>query len=47
MDHDLKPTEARQAEGRRSSRRALLWGLPLAVLALVIVWIIWAQSTGV
>lgn len=45
--HDPTPTEARQGERRRSPRRALIWGLIVAVVVLTLIWMWWARSTGV
>jgi len=38
--------EARQAEERRTPRRALFGGLFLGILAMVLIWIWYAQSSG-
>jgi hypothetical protein len=39
-------TEARQAEPRRMNRFALVWGLGLAIVALALIWLFFAGTTG-
>ncbi len=41
---ELDKTDARQAEPARAPRRALRWGLALAVLALAVVFLVFAAG---